>query len=135
MFKVTINTIQISKVWVYRWKCGYNELSLFVFSCCLCIFIDIMIFFILYKLYILSTYTNPTPKPSYHTKLSALLHFQKITSYDLWGPKTVPQGQWFLDISIFEGTVCNHRIYQATHTHTHTHTAVDSNGSQCKKSV
>jgi len=33
--------------------------------------------FILYKLYILSPYTNPTPKPTHHRELFALLHFQK----------------------------------------------------------
>jgi len=29
-------------------------------------------FFILYKLYILSPYTNPNLKPTHHTKLSAI---------------------------------------------------------------
>jgi len=35
---------------------------------------------ILYKLYLLSPYTNPTPKPTHHRKLSAFVHFQKKTS-------------------------------------------------------
>jgi len=30
--------------------------------------------FILYKLYILSPYTNPTPKPAHHKKHFAFLH-------------------------------------------------------------
>ncbi len=32
--------------------------------------------FILYKLYFLSTYPNPTPKPTTHRKLSAISDFQ-----------------------------------------------------------
>jgi len=35
---------------------------------------------ILYKLYILSPYTNPIPKPTHHIKLSAFLHIQKTHS-------------------------------------------------------
>ncbi len=33
--------------------------------------------FILYKLYLLSPYTNPTPKPTPHRKLSAFLDLKK----------------------------------------------------------
>jgi len=40
--------------------------------------IDIMIF-IIYKLYILSPNTNPTPKLTYHRKPSAILHIKNIT--------------------------------------------------------
>ncbi len=38
--------------------------------------IDVM-FFILYKLYILSPYTAPIPKPTHHRRHSAILHFKK----------------------------------------------------------
>jgi len=45
--------------------------------------IGVMVF-ILYKLYILSPYSNPTPKPTYHRKLSAFYIFKKkIIVYDL----------------------------------------------------
>jgi len=53
--------------------------------------IDIMLF-ILYKLYILSPYTNRTPKPTRHRKLSAFLRFQKTSLsmiyklFSSWGP-------------------------------------------------
>ncbi len=36
--------------------------------------IDVMVF-ILYKLYILSPYTAPIPKPTHHRRHSAILHF------------------------------------------------------------
>ncbi len=62
--------------------------------------IDVMVF-ILYKLYILSPYTAPIPKPNHHRRHSAILHFQK-TSLSLiyklvssWGPKMSPHGQGF----------------------------------------
>ncbi len=40
--------------------------------------IDVMVF-ILYKLYILSPYTAPIPKPNHHRRHSAILHFQKTS--------------------------------------------------------
>jgi len=46
--------------------------------------IDIMVF-ILYKLYILSPYTVPIPKPTHHRKHSVFLHFlKKNILYDLF---------------------------------------------------
>jgi len=41
--------------------------------------------FALYKLYVLSPYTNPTPKPTRHRKLPAFLHKKKkkLILYDL----------------------------------------------------
>ncbi len=62
--------------------------------------IDVMVF-ILYKLYILSPYTAPIPKPNHHRRHSAILHFQK-TSLSLiyklvssWDQKMSPHGQGF----------------------------------------
>jgi len=52
--------------------------------------------FLLYKPYFLSPYTNPTPKPTPHRKLSAFLDFQYTpfcVIYKLdssWGPKKCP---------------------------------------------
>ncbi len=67
--------------------------------------IDIMVF-ILYKLYILSPYTAPIPKPTHHRRHSAILHFQK-TSLSLiyklvssWGPKNIPTRTRISDIAI-----------------------------------
>ncbi len=86
--------------------------------------------FILYKLYILSPYTAPIPKPNHHRRHSAILHFQK-TSLSLiyklvssWGPKNVPTRTRILDIAIVVGTFCPHNVGYTwtTHTHTHTHT-------------
>ncbi len=91
--------------------------------------IDVMVF-ILYKLYILSPYTAPIPKPNHHRRHSAILHFQK-TSISLiyklvssWGPKNVPTRTRILDIAILVGTFCPHNVgfTWTTHTHTHTHT-------------
>ncbi len=91
--------------------------------------IDVMVF-ILYKLYILSPYTAPIPKPNHHRRHSAILHFQK-TSLSLiyklvssWGPKNVPTRTRILDIAIVVGTFCPHNVGYTwtTHTHTHTHT-------------
>ncbi len=101
--------------------------------------IDVM-FFILYKLYILSPYTAPIPKPNHHRRHSAILHFQK-TSLSLiyklvssWGPKNVPTRTRILDIAIVVGTFCPHNVgytwtththtpsHKHTHSHTHTHT-------------
>ncbi len=99
--------------------------------------IDVMVF-ILYKLYILSPYTAPIPKPNHHRRHSAILHFQK-TSLSLiyklvssWGPKNVPTRTRILDIAILVGTFCPHNVgftwtththtHTRTHTHTHTHT-------------
>ncbi len=93
--------------------------------------IDVMVF-ILYKLYILSPYTAPIPKPNHHRRHSAILHFQK-TSLSLiyklvssWGPKNVPTRTRILDIAILVGTFCPHNVgftwTTRTHTHTHTHT-------------
>ncbi len=77
--------------------------------------IDVMVF-ILYKLYILSPYTAPIPKPNHHRRHSAILHFQK-TSLSLiyklvssWGPKNVPTRTRILDIAILVGTFCPHNI-------------------------
>ncbi len=97
--------------------------------------IDVMVF-ILYKLYILSPYTAPIPKPNHHRRHSAILHFQK-TSLSLiyklvssWGPKNVPTRTRILDIAIVVGTFCPHNVGYTwtththtpyTHTHTHTH--------------
>ncbi len=91
--------------------------------------IDVMVF-ILYKLYILSPYTAPIPKPNHHRRHSAILHFQK-TSLSLiyklvssWGPKNVPTRTRILDIAIVVGTFCPHNVGYTwtTHTHTRTHT-------------
>ncbi len=93
--------------------------------------IDVMVF-ILYKLYILSPYTAPIPKPNHHRRYSAILHFQK-TSLSLiyklvssWGPKNVPTRTRILDIAILVGTFCPHNVgfTWTTHTHTHTHTHI-----------
>ncbi len=93
--------------------------------------IDVMVF-ILYKLYILSPYTAPIPKPNHHRRHSAILHFQK-TSLSLiyklvssWGPKNVPTRTRILDIAILVGTFCPHNVgfTWTTHTHTHTHTHI-----------
>ncbi len=77
--------------------------------------IDVMVF-ILYKLYILSPYTAPIPKPNHHRRHSAILHFQK-TSLSLiyklvssWGPKNVPTWTRILDIAILVGTFCPHNV-------------------------
>ncbi len=77
--------------------------------------IDVMVF-ILYKLYILSPYTAPLPKPNHHRRHSAILHFQK-TSLSLiyklvssWGPKNVPTRTRILDIAIVVGTFCPHNV-------------------------
>ncbi len=77
--------------------------------------IDVMVF-ILYKLYILSPYTAPIPKPNHHRRHSAILHFQK-TSLSLiyklvssWGPKNVPTRTRILDIAILVGTFCPHNV-------------------------
>ncbi len=77
--------------------------------------IDVMVF-ILYKLYILSPYTAPIPKPNHHRRHSAILHFQK-TSLSLiyklvssWGPKNVPTRTRILDIAIVVGTFCPHNV-------------------------
>ncbi len=77
--------------------------------------IDVMVF-ILYKLYILSPYTAPIPKPNHHRRHSAILHFQK-TSLSLiyklvssWGPKNVPTRTRILDITILVGTFCPHNV-------------------------
>ncbi len=95
--------------------------------------IDVMVF-ILYKLYILSPYTAPIPKPNHHRRHSAILHFQK-TSLSLiyklvssWGPKNVPTRTRILDIAIVVGTFCPHNVGYTwtTHTHTHTHTHTPS---------
>ncbi len=86
--------------------------------------------FILYKLYILSPYTAPIPKPNHHRRHSAILHFQK-TSLSLiyklvssWGPKNVPTRTRILDIAILVGTFCPHNVgfTWTTHTNIHTHT-------------
>ncbi len=76
---------------------------------------DVMVF-ILYKLYILSPYTAPIPKPNHHRRHSAILHFQK-TSLSLiyklvssWGPKNVPTRTRILDIAIVVGTFCPHNV-------------------------
>ncbi len=91
--------------------------------------IDVMVF-ILYKLYILSPYTAPIPKPNHHRRHSAILHFQK-TSLSLiyklvssWGPKNIPTRTRILDIAILVGTFCPHNVgfTWTTHTQTHTHT-------------
>ncbi len=83
--------------------------------------IDVMVF-ILYKLYILSPYTAPIPKPNHHRRHSAILHFQK-TSLSLiyklvssWGPKIdiCPHNVGY--------TWTTHTPHKHTHTHTHTHT-------------
>ncbi len=114
--------------------------------------IDVMVF-ILYKLYILSPYTAPIPKPTHHRRHSAILHFQK-TSLSLiyklvssWGPKNVPTRTRILDIAIVVGTFCPHNVgytwttgththnhththtHTITHTHTHTHTHTNNNNS------
>ncbi len=77
--------------------------------------IDVMVF-ILYKLYILSPYTAPIPKPNHHRRHSAILHFQN-TSLSLiyklvssWGPKNVPTRTRILDIAIVVGTFCPHNV-------------------------
>ncbi len=87
--------------------------------------IDVMVF-ILYKLYILSPYTAPIPKPNHHRRHSAILHFQK-TSLSLiyklvssWGPKNVPTRTRILDIAILVGTFCPHNVGFTWTTHTHT---------------
>ncbi len=62
--------------------------------------IDVMVF-ILYKLYILSPYTAPIPKPNHHRRHSAILHFQKthLVWFISWFPhgdqKMSPHGQGF----------------------------------------
>ncbi len=72
--------------------------------------------FILYKLYILSPYTAPIPKPNHHRRHSAILHFQKTSPsliYKLvssWGPKNVPTRTRILDIAIVVGTFCPHNV-------------------------
>ncbi len=95
--------------------------------------IDVMVF-ILYKLYILSPYTAPIPKPNHHRRHSAILHFQK-TSLSLiyklvssWGPKNVPTRTRILDIAILVGTFCPHNVGFTWTTHTHTHTHTQSSG-------
>ncbi len=66
--------------------------------------------FILYKLYFLSPYTNPTPKPTPYRKLSAFLDFQKTSFcmiYKLvcsWGPKIFPTRTRILP------SVCGHFV-------------------------
>ncbi len=100
--------------------------------------IDVMVF-ILYKLYILSPYTAPIPKPIHHRRHSAILHFQK-TSLSLiyklvssWGPKNVPTRTRILDIAIVVGTFCPHNVgfTWTTHTHTHTHTRTHTHTHTC----
>ncbi len=66
--------------------------------------------FILYKLYFLSPYTNPTPKPTPFRKLSAFLDFQKTSFcmiYKLvcsWGPNIIPTRTRILP------SVCGHFV-------------------------
>jgi len=67
-----------------------HVMCIFMYICVLIYFgplhyltIDVMIF-ILYKLYILSPYTVPTPKRTHHRKLSTLLHFLNFSHGDLW---------------------------------------------------
>ena len=97
--------------------------------------IDLMIF-ILYKLYILSPYTNPTPKPTHHRKLSAFLHFQK-NSFCMIYKLVYPWGPLFRSPLWHESPwVCVHSGWSPhrdrktwpriahTHKHTHTHTHI-----------
>ncbi len=52
--------------------------------------------FIQYKMYFLSPYTNPTPKPTPYRKLSTISDFQNTSFcmiyklFSSWGPKNVP---------------------------------------------
>ena len=94
--------------------------------------IGVMVF-ILYKLYILSPYTAPVPKPTHHRRHSAFLHFQTTSLsviYKLissWGPKNVPTRTRISDIAILVGTFCPHNVgFTRPHTHTHTHTLTES---------
>jgi len=54
-------------------------------------------------------YTNPTPKPTHHTKLSAFLHFQRIINP-------------FPPLGLLAGShnVLDLRFYHACGDHTHT---------------
>jgi len=97
------------------WVCQIKPNSLLCFHDLWGLSIDIMIV-ILYKLYILSPYTNS----SHHTKLFAFLHFQNsslCTIYKLfssWGPTYVPTRITISDIDTFVGNFCPH--IRVTHT-------------------
>jgi len=56
--------------------------------------------FILYKLYILSTYTNSTPKPIHHIKKMHFYIFKKTFNYFVYtrfSNEDIPKG-WILEI-------------------------------------
>lgn len=66
-FEKTLLEYSESVRWVCTWECGKSALN------------EHMVF-ILYKLYILCPYTNPTIKTSHHRKLYALLHLKTKTN-------------------------------------------------------
>ncbi len=77
----------------------------------------------LYKLYFLSPYTNPTPKPTPHRKLSAFLDFQFhsvwfISLFPHGDLKNVPTISWYY----YCGDIWSHNVINTRYTHTHTHT-------------
>ncbi len=90
---------------------------------------------ILYKLYFLSLYTNPTPKPTPYRKLSADLLSQK--THSVWFISIWKMGTWgnvlinhllfvipVIPVSLYtfmSSYVTNTHTNTHTHTHTHTH--------------
>ncbi len=88
--------------------------------------IGVMVF-LLYRPYILLTYTNPTPKPSPHRRLFAFLDFQTTSFcviYKLvypWGPQfrspPLQKSPWGC---VYSGLSPHRYIQTKTHTHTHT---------------
>ncbi len=99
--------------------------------------IGVMVF-VLYKLYFISSYTNPTPKPTLRRKHNAYLDFQKTSFCMIYkifphgDLKNVPTRSKFTGTTIRVGTFGPHNVintrYTHTHTHTHTHTLSHYNG-------
>lgn len=84
-------------------------------------------FFLLYKLYFLSPYTNPAPNPAAHTRLQAFLDSQnppfrvisKLVSS--WGPNNVPTRSEFTSITVLVETFGPINTVNTRYTHTNTH--------------
>ncbi len=91
--------------------------------------IGVMVF-ILYKLYFLSPYNNPTPKPTPYRKLLAIFEFHKtplcmfFKPFVLQGHRKCPHKPHLCcstHVIIHICVLINH-LYQYTHTHTQTET-------------
>ncbi len=95
--------------------------------------IDVMVF-LLYRPYILSSYTNPTPKLSPHRRLFAFLDFQKTSFFVIyklvypWRPqfRSPPwhKSPWVCVYSCLSPHryIKTHTHTQNTHSHLHSHT-------------